>query len=168
MSVTTVAHLNFRGNARQALEFYHSVFGGQIMIATYADVGVPQDASNTDQAVFAPVDLAGPDAEHVAFGMVAGDDGFRIAAYDVFGATGGGTAQAALADTAPRAAGLNHTEPLFLLLNGDTLDEITTRWTALAEGGAVIQNLAPASWAPAYGMLTDCFGITWIFGVAPA
>lgn len=30
MSVSTVAHLNFTGNARQALTFYHSVFGGQV------------------------------------------------------------------------------------------------------------------------------------------
>ena len=40
MSVSTVAHLNFTGDARQALTFYHSVFGGQIMIATEA-AGTP-------------------------------------------------------------------------------------------------------------------------------
>ena len=39
MSVSTVAHLNFTGDAREALAFYHSVFGGQVMIATYAQVG---------------------------------------------------------------------------------------------------------------------------------
>jgi PhnB protein len=39
MSITNTAHLNFRGDARQALEFYHSVFGGQLMIATYGQFG---------------------------------------------------------------------------------------------------------------------------------
>jgi uncharacterized glyoxalase superfamily protein PhnB len=34
MSVTTTAHINFRGDARKALEFYQSVFGGDISIAT--------------------------------------------------------------------------------------------------------------------------------------
>ena len=92
MSVSTVAHLNFTGNARAALEFYHSVFGGQVMIATYAQVGVPRDSSDDDRAVFRPVDPDSSDADHVAFGMVAADNGFRLAAYDVFGATGDDTA----------------------------------------------------------------------------
>ena len=35
MHVTT--HLNFRGNARAALEFYQSVFGGDLTAFTYRD-----------------------------------------------------------------------------------------------------------------------------------
>jgi PhnB protein len=168
MAVSTVAHLNFTGNARTALEFYHSVFGGQVMIATYAQVGVPQDSPRADQAVFNPVDPDSSDADHVAFGMVAADNGFRLAAYDVFGATDGGIAAPhASGRAAHRAIGLTHTESFFLLLNGDTLDELTTLWNKLSHGGTVIQALAPAQWAPAYGMLTDHFGITWIFGLAP-
>ena len=163
MSVSTVAHLNFTGEAREALTFYQSVFGGQLMIATYGQVGVPQDAADSDQAVFAPVEPNSPDADRVAFGMVAADDGFRLAAYDVFGAAG-----PASSGGRPRAAGLTHTESFFLLLNGETLDELTELWTKLADGGTVIQALAPAQWAPAYGMLTDRFGVTWIFGLAPA
>lgn len=168
MTVTTTAHLNFRGNAREALTFYQSVFGGQLMIATYGQVGVPQDSASSEAAAFAPVDAASPDAEHVAFGMVAADNGFRIAAYDVFGATGGGPAAAGLSDAATRADGLTHTESTFLLLNSETLDEATALWEKLAEGATVIQALAPADWAPAYGMLSDRFGVTWIFGIAPS
>ena len=169
MSVTTTPHLNFRGDAREALAFYESVFGGQLMIATYAQVGVPQDSADSDQAVFAPVDSAAPDAEHVAFGMLAADNGFRLAAYDVFGATGGGVAAAGLPGAATRAdAGLTHTESSFLLLTSETFEEAKSLWARLADGGTVIQTLAPADWAPAYGMLTDRFGVTWIFGVTPA
>ena len=133
MSVSTVAHLNFTGNARQALTFYHSVFGGQVMIATYAQVGVPQDSPRTDQAVFDAVDPSSPDADHVAFGMVAADNGFRLAAYDVFGANGGGIATAEMSSPAVhRAAGLTHTDSFFLLLNGDTLDELAIYGTSSA------------------------------------
>ena len=32
----------------------------------------------------------------------------------------------------------------------------------------IAQSLARADWAPAYGMLTDRFGVTWILGVTPA
>ncbi|MGF7234043.1 MAG: VOC family protein [Frankia sp.] len=169
MSISTVAHLNFTGNAREALEFYHSVFGGQIMIATYAQVGVPQDSPHTDRAMFSPVDPDSPDADHVAFGMVAADNGFRLAAYDVFGAADGGiTAPPTSGEAAHRAIGLTHTESFFLLLNGDTLDELTALWSKLCDDGTIIQTLAPAPWAPAYGMLTDRFGITWIFGLTPS
>ena len=68
MSVQAVTHLNFRGDARQALEFYHSVFGGELVIATYADFGAPQEA---------------PNAAQVVWGQVAADSGFRVMAYDV-------------------------------------------------------------------------------------
>jgi PhnB protein len=168
MSVTTTAHLNFRGNARQALQFYQSVFGGQLMIATYGEVGVPQDRADAQEARFTPVPAGSADADHVAFGMVASPDGFRLAAYDVFATTGGGTAGARLPDAVRRAEGLTHTESSFLLLNSETLAEATALWDKLSDGATVIQALAPADWAPAYGMLTDRFGVTWIFGVAPA
>jgi len=168
VSVTTTAHLNFRGNTREALAFYQSVFGGQLMMATYSQVGIPQDSADSDKAVFAPVDSSSPDAEHVAFGMLAAENGFRLAAYDVFGTSGGGLAAAGLPDASIRAnGGLTHTESSFLLLNSETLEEATSLWNGLSDGATVIQALAPAEWAPAYGMLTDRFGVTWIFGIAP-
>ena len=39
MSVTTTTHLNFRGDAREALDFYRSVFGGRTVVVTYKDAG---------------------------------------------------------------------------------------------------------------------------------
>lgn len=68
MSVNAVTHLNFRGDARQALAFYHSVFGGDVAIVTYKDLGNVQDPSDADQVIW---------------GQVAADNGFRVMAYDV-------------------------------------------------------------------------------------
>jgi PhnB protein len=168
MSITNTPHLNFRGDARQALEFYHSVFGGQLMIATYGQFGVPQDDPDGGPVTFGPVPADSPDADRVAFGVVVGDSGFRVAAYDVFGSTGGGIAGSS-AQTARRTSGLTHDEPFFLLLNGDTADEISVLWDKLADGATVIAPLVTSqSAAPPYGMLTDCFGVTWIAGVTPA
>jgi len=169
VSITATAHLNFRGNAHEALTFYQSVFGGRVMAATYAQVGVPQDSATSERAVFTPLDSSAPDAGHLAFGMLAAENGLRLAAYDVFGASGGGLAGAGLEQGATRAGGdLTHTESSFLLLNSETLAEARQLWEKLSAGGTVIQALAPADWAPAYGMLTDRFGVTWIFGIAPA
>lgn len=68
MTVTTTPHLNFRGDARAALEFYHSVFGGDLIVLTNEDA----------QSVETP-----GEAQQVKFGQVVGDSGFRIMAYDV-------------------------------------------------------------------------------------
>ena len=37
-------YISFNGNAREAMEFYRSVFGGELVVNTYADFGNP-DAS---------------------------------------------------------------------------------------------------------------------------
>ncbi|MBL6279345.1 VOC family protein [Micromonospora fiedleri] len=149
MSITTTAHLNFRGNAREALEFYHSVFGGDIMIVTYGDFGMPKEL---------------PDAGKVVWGQVTAADGFRVMAYDVPGH--------AVADGAPqpstrRENGMTLTgEPFFLSVRGETVEEVGALWEKLADGATVIEAYGPAQWAPAFGMLTDRFGITWILDVA--
>lgn len=67
MTVHVTPHLNFRGNARQALEHYRSVFGGDLVIATYGDLGQGD----------------GEAADLVVWGQVATDAGFRVMAYDV-------------------------------------------------------------------------------------
>ncbi|QRO01508.1 VOC family protein [Archangium violaceum] len=68
MTVSVTNHLNFRGDARAALEFYQSVFGGDIAIVTYKDA----------QNVQAP-----SEANQVMWGQVAAKNGFRVMAYDV-------------------------------------------------------------------------------------
>ncbi|MGH3438648.1 MAG: VOC family protein [Sciscionella sp.] len=164
MSVNILTHLNFAGNAREALEYYQSVFGGQLSIGTYGESGVPHDATSSEQAAFDPVPADSPDADHVSFGLLVADNGVRLAAYDVFGATdGAGLASSGLSGLR-RADSLTHTEPFFVVLNADTRDDIAPLWDRLAAGGTVIQTLAPSAWSPAYGMLTDRYGVTWIFG----
>jgi PhnB protein len=68
MTVTAVTHINLRGTARQALGFYQSVFGGQVLMVTYKDAGNVQDPS---------------DAAHIMWGQVDAPNGFRVMAYDV-------------------------------------------------------------------------------------
>lgn len=36
MTVTTTTHLNFRGQARAALQLYASIFGGEVTAFSYA------------------------------------------------------------------------------------------------------------------------------------
>lgn len=146
------------------------MFGGQIVIATYGQGGVPQDALDGGRVSFGPVAADSPDADHVAFGMVAAENGFRLAAYDVFGASGGGIGgSAAGSSVSRRADGLTHTESFFLLLNGETFAENSALWEKLSDSATVIASLPPAGSASmTYGMLTDRFGVTWVFGSTPS
>lgn len=41
MSVVLNPYLGFAGNAREALEFYQSVLGGDLTISTFAETGMP-------------------------------------------------------------------------------------------------------------------------------
>jgi PhnB protein len=68
MTINTTPHLNFRGDARAALEFYQSVFGGQLAAVSYADAQAVTDPSEADQ---------------IMWGQVAAENGFRVMAYDV-------------------------------------------------------------------------------------
>jgi PhnB protein len=70
MSVTTTTHLNFRGNAREALTFYQSVFGGQTVLLSYADAHNVSDPA---------------EAEQIMWGQVQAPNGFHVMAYDVPG-----------------------------------------------------------------------------------
>ncbi len=154
MSVNTVAHLNFHGEAREALEFYASVFGGAATIATYADFGMPNEV---------------PGADQVVFGQVVADNGFRVMAYDVPAQAGAAAATitGTSAGTTRRENGVTlTTEPFFLSVRGDTADEVGALWEKLAVGATVVEPYGPAQWAPAFGMLTDRFGVTWILDVA--
>ncbi len=68
MSIHAITHLNFRADARQALGFYQTVFGGQMAVVTYRDAGQVRLPSEADQ---------------VMWGQVAAESGFRVMAYDV-------------------------------------------------------------------------------------
>jgi len=66
MSSRLNPYLNFNGSARQALEFYRSVFGGTLNINTFADFG-GQDS---------------PDADKVMHGQLETDAGYTVMAAD--------------------------------------------------------------------------------------
>ena len=68
MSIETTTHLNFRGQARAALAFYQSVFGGQLTAITYSDAHAAETPA---------------EADNILWGQVASPEGFRVMAYDV-------------------------------------------------------------------------------------
>jgi PhnB protein len=46
-------YLSFRDNARQAMEFYRSVFGGELTLSTFADFHASEDPAEQDKIMHA-------------------------------------------------------------------------------------------------------------------
>ena len=68
MTVRLTPYLNFRENAREAMEFYHSVFGGTLELSSYGESGVFNDPA---------------EAEKVMHAMLTGDNGVVLMGADV-------------------------------------------------------------------------------------
>ena len=136
MAVTTTIHLNFRGQAREALELYASIFGGSVLAFTYADAHVDADGAVPDQLMW---------------GGVEAPNGLRVMAFDVppgrpF-SRGEDAVYVSVRSTDPEEV----TRAFTVLAEGGTVR------TPLGP--------APWG-TPLYGMLDDRFGITWVLDVA--
>ena len=59
-------YISFTDNARQAMEFYNSVFGGTLTLSTFGEFGAADS----------------PDADKIMHGMLVKDDGFALMAAD--------------------------------------------------------------------------------------
>jgi PhnB protein len=59
-------YLNFNGNARQAMEFYRDVFGGELTVTSFAEFG-----------------MAGPDANRVMHSQLETDAGYTLMGADM-------------------------------------------------------------------------------------
>lgn len=152
MSIATTTHLNFRGTAYSALEFYRSVFGGRLTTASYGDFGMPKEV---------------PGADKIVFGQLETDDGFRLMAYDIPGQNSADSTETA--GTTRRENGTTVTDRTFFQsLRGQDLEEVARLWDGLADGAQIIEPLAASAWSPGFGMLTDRFGVTWVIDVEAA
>lgn len=59
MPVVLNPYLHFRGDAREAMEFYAQVFGGTLTLSTYGEAGAGQDPADRDKVMHGRLD--GPD-----------------------------------------------------------------------------------------------------------
>lgn len=62
MQVTLNPYLSFRDNTREAVEFYHSIFGGKLNVQTFGEAHAAQDPSEANLVMHA--DLEGDNGVH--------------------------------------------------------------------------------------------------------
>lgn len=129
-------YISFQGNAREALEFYKSVFGGKLDLTTFKEGGVPASQANENQLMH---------------GMLVADNDITIMASDM-PETGG----------MEYKAGTN----MSISLSGDDESELSGYYDKLSVGGMVVQPLKKADWGDTFGMFTDKFGVFWLVNIA--
>ncbi|MGW9020057.1 VOC family protein [Leucobacter chromiiresistens] len=139
MSISLNPYLNFHGTARDALEFYHSVLGGEIRLMQYDSIpGMMGDPA---------------EAEKIMHGQIDTPDGLTIMAADY---------PSSMAD-APDAAASGHS----VCVSGDDADRIRALWEGLSQGAQIREPFETAPWGDTFGMLADRFGVPWMFSLAP-
>ncbi len=131
-------YIAFKGQAREALEFYRSALGGELSIMSYTDLG---------EAMPAP-----PGAEDlVMHGQLTLEDGLVLMASD----TPEGV------DYEAPTSGVT----VAMTGSADELDRLRGAFDALSQGGTPGVPLEKALWGDYFGQFTDRFGVTWMFDI---
>jgi PhnB protein len=132
-------YLNFDGNAREAIEFYKDVFGGELNVMAFGDMGMTEHEGN-------PIP-----ADGVMHGQLTTTEGFTLMASDnVPGMSEGQTPNGHLS------------------LSGDESDLLHGYFDKLADGGNIDVPLEKAPWGDEFGQVKDKFGVNWLVNIAGA
>lgn len=138
MSTKLNPYLGFRDNAKEAMEFYHSIFGGELTRSTFAEFQASEDPSEQDKTMHAA--LTTP-------------TGLSLMAADTPNAMEykpGNNYSVSLSGDSEDAA----------VLRG--------YWDRLVDGGSVTMPLEVAPWGDSFGMCVDKFGVAWLVNIAGA
>ena len=136
MSTRLNPYLNFRDSAKQAMEFYHSVFGGELAQSTFAELQASEDPSEQDKIMHSQLET---------------DSGFVLMASDTPNSldyTPGSNFSVSLSGGAEDEA------------------ELRGYWDKLTDDGTVALPLEEAPWGDSFGMCIDKFGVSWMVNIA--
>lgn len=142
MAIHLNPYINWRGQAREAMEFYQSVLGGKLDVMTFADMGgTLQEAAERDG-----------EADWVMHAALSVSDSVLLMG----------------ADHPKHVPGEPQTQQVSI--SGPKEDEATLRswWDGLSEGATIHQPLEQAPWGDSFGMLTDRYGVDWLLNIAGA
>ena len=136
MTVLLNPYLNFRGTTKEAMEFYKSVFGGDLDAQTFKDFGAAHTPA--DESLIMHSQLTAP--------------GFTLMAADV-------------PSDMTYKEGENNFSVSLSGANADDAT-LRGYFDKLSAGGTVTQPLEVAPWGDAFGMLVDKFGVSWLVNIA--
>lgn len=129
------SYISFNGNAREAVEYYKSIFGGEATVDTFS--------SFVDSMPVTP-----EDADKIMHAHIKGDNGIELM----------------LADT-PTGMNYDEGMRISLTLSGDDEATLTEYWQKLSGDGTVTMPLEKSPWGDMFGMLKDKFGVDWMINI---
>lgn len=132
------SYVNFNGDAREAVEFYKSIFGGEVYSDTFRSFA-------SDEMPVAEQDL-----DKIMHAYLKGDNGIELMASDT-----------------PSSIEYKDDTRITLTLNGDDDALLRGYWDKLADGGTVTMPLDKAPWGDVFGMVTDKFGVCQMVDIGP-
>lgn len=132
-------YLSFRDNARDAMEFYQSVFGGKLEMTTFGEFNMAEDPA---------------DADKIMHSSLTSDSGLVLMGSDT----------PSFMASSESSRGTDHS----VSLSGENEVELRGYWDKLSDGGQVTMPLEKAPWGDAFGMCTDKFGVPWMVNVVGA
>lgn len=140
MAISLNPYLNWRGQAREAMEFYRSVLGGTLEVMTFADMGGTAMGVTEDEV------------DWVMHSTLTVSDTVVLMG----------------ADHPSHVPGEPLTQQVSI--SGPPDDEATLRtwWDGLSDGATVHQPLEQAPWGDSFGMLRDKYGVNWLVNIAGA
>ncbi|MWA15994.1 VOC family protein [Streptomyces sp. BA2] len=127
--------ITFNGNARQAMEFYREVFGGELELGSVAAFGSP-DSPNADKVMHSRLDTPA---------------GYTLMAWDH-------------PDERPGHPPYRPGNNVAIFLDGDDRG-LRDYFEKLSVGGTVTLPLEEQMWGDEAGSLIDQFGISWMFNI---
>jgi PhnB protein len=132
-------YLSFQGNAREAMEFYRDVLGGELTLTTFGEGGMSQEPGVADK---------------IMHGQLETPSGYTLMGSDAVEGTPGVVASGVQISLSGDASADEELSGFFAkLLDG---------------GGTQIEPLVTAPWGDKFGMLTDRFGIVWMVNISGA
>lgn len=128
-------YIFFRGNCKEAMEFYKSVFGGELTMQTNDET--PKDVQEQ-------MGVTDENRNQIMHAKLEGD--VVLLGSDSRNAS-------------PEA------KKIELSLGGDDEEKLRGYFDKLSMGGKVIMPLAKQFWGDTFGMVTDKYGIDWMVNI---
>ena len=138
MSAQLSPYLSFRDNAKEVMEFYQWVFGGELITSTFAEFQASDDPAEQDKIMHSMLTTNG------GLVLMASDTPSRM-------------------DYTP-----GNNISISLSGEQADERELRGYWDKLSAGGTVTVPLDLAPWGDTFGMCTDKFGINWLVNIARA
>jgi PhnB protein len=136
MTIRLNPYLGFRNNARAAIEYYHSVFGGDLTVSSFADMQASSDPAEDNL---------------VMHSQLVTENGLTLMASDT---------------PASMSYNPGDNFSVSLSGEADDEATLRGYWEKLSDGGTVTAPFDKAPWGDWFGMCVDRFGVNWLVDVA--